>query len=101
MEDRLTGVLFCLSERDTGVLPDAMTSADGWGSEKAVRANATDIMICMATTHHRFVLMISTNGLHKGLITHGRYRRLVYIAISPFDILIFVNMITDMVFTMK
>jgi hypothetical protein len=64
-------------------------------------ANAADIIICIAVTHQRFVLMMSTNGLQRGLMTHGRYRRDVYIAISPFDIPIFVNIITDIVFTMK
>ena len=60
-----------------------------------------DIITCMERTHHLFVLMISTKGLHRGFITQGRYRRLVYIAMSPFDIPMFVNIITDIVFTMK
>jgi hypothetical protein len=45
--------------------------------------------------------MISTNGLQSGLMTHGRYRRLVYMAISPVDMPMFVNITTDMLFTMK
>ena len=64
-------------------------------------ANAADIIICIAVTHQRFVLMMSTNGLQRGLMTHGRYRRLVYIAISPLDMPILLNMITDILFTMK
>ena len=55
----------------------------------------------MLIIHHLLDFIISTNGLQRGLITHGRYRREVYIAISPLDIPIFVNIITEMVFTIK
>ena len=59
------------------------------------------MIICMAIIHHLLVLIMSTNGLQRGLMTHGRYRRLVYIAISPLDMPMLLNMITDMLFTMK
>jgi hypothetical protein len=59
------------------------------------------MIICIAMTHQRFVRIISTNGLHRGLITQGRYSNDVYMAISPFDIPIFVNIITEIVFTIK
>ena len=59
------------------------------------------MIICMAIIHHLLVLIMSTNGLQRGLMTHGRYRRLVYIAISPLDMPMLLNMITDILFTMK
>ena len=86
---------------DTDVPPAAIVSAEGCGRLNATTANATDIIICMAIIHHLLVFMMSTNGLQRGLITHGRYRRLVYIAISPLDMPILLNMITDILFTMK
>ena len=52
-------------------------------------------------THHRFVFIMSTKGLHRGFMTQGRYRRLVYMDISTFDIPILLNMIMDMLLTMK
>ena len=42
------------------------------GNENAASANAADITVCIATTHHLLVLMISTKGLQRGFITHGR-----------------------------
>ena len=58
-------------------------------------------MTCIAIIHQRFVRIMSTNGLQRGLITHGRYSKLVYIAMSPLDIPMFVNMMTDMLLTIK
>jgi hypothetical protein len=53
----------------------------------------------MEMIHHRLVLRISTNGLQKGLITHGRYNQLVYRAISVFDSPKRLYMITETVIT--
>ena len=64
-----------------GVCPLAMTSGVGLGMANVSSTNATDMMICMAMTHQRLVLMMSTNGLQKGLMVHGRYSRLVNNAI--------------------
>ena len=47
-------------------------TADGRFSVKATPPSAAPTSSCMATTHHRFVRMRSTNGLQNGLITHGR-----------------------------
>ena len=44
----------------------------GRGMDSVSRMNATDIRICMERVHHLLVLMMSTNGLQKGLIVHGR-----------------------------
>ena len=80
---------------------DAIASPVACGSINGRRIIAADIRSCIVTIHQRFVLMISTNGLHKGFITHGRYSKLVYIAISPLGIPILVNIMTDMLLTMK
>ena len=55
-----------------GVSPAAIIASSGRGMESVSRMKATDINICMETTHHRLVLMISTKGLQNGLIVHGR-----------------------------
>ena len=89
------------TKRDTGVCPVAITSAEGCGRARAAPIKVALTSTCMARTHHRLVLIISTKGLQKGLITHGRYRILVYAAISGFDMPIFLNMIVEIVFTMK
>ena len=43
------------------------------GNEKAMHAKAIAMRNSMVTVHQRFVLTRSTNGLQKGLMTHGRY----------------------------
>jgi hypothetical protein len=84
-----------------GVVWLAIISAEGVGIVKVSKMKAIDINICMVIVHQRLVLMISTNGLQKGLNDHGRYNKLVNKAISPFGTPIFVNIITEMLFTMK
>ena len=39
--------------------------------------SATAINSCIAKNHFRFVLFKSTNGLHNGFKTHGKYKILV------------------------
>src|ERR1035441_7438102 len=51
-------------------------------TEKATIARPRETRNCIATTQNRLVRVISTNGLHNGLITHGKYSQLVYRAIS-------------------
>ena len=51
---------------------ELMASPLSCGSRKGRSSMAADIRICMVSIHHLLVLMISTNGLHRGLITHGR-----------------------------
>ncbi len=69
------------------------------GRVAAIMMKHTAIMDCIAVTHHRLLRMMSTNGLHRGLITHGRYSILVYSAIRPFGSPILLNIITDMLLT--
>ena len=57
--------------------------------------------ICMERIHHLFVLIISIKGLHRGFIVHGKYSKLVNKAISPLGIPIRVNMVTEILFTIK
>lgn len=52
---------------------------------KATPAKDAPTNNCITTIHHRFVFNISTTGLQKGLMTHGKYNQLVYKAISVFD----------------
>ena len=42
------------------------------GMVKATPPKAAPISNCMVTIHQRFDFSMSTNGLHKGLMTHGR-----------------------------
>ncbi len=42
------------------------------GNVNAMRASPTAMAVCIVTTHHRLVRMMSTKGLQKGFITHGR-----------------------------
>ena len=46
-------------------------------TEKATSASPNDTRNCISTTQNRFVRVMSTNGLHSGLMTHGRYSQLV------------------------
>ena len=71
------------------------------GSRKGRRNMVNDMSTCMAIIHQRLFFIRSMNGLHKGFITHGRYRRLVYSDIWPLGMPMSVNMTTDMVFTRK
>ena len=68
---------------------------------KAPVANAVPMTHCMVMLHHRLVRMMSMNGLHSGLITHGRYIRLVKNAFSIFGMPRFSYMVTDITTTMK
>ena len=54
------------------VVPAAMSVSFGRGMASVSRMKATDIRTCMAIVHQRLVLMMSTNGLQKGLMVHGR-----------------------------
>ena len=47
-------------------------SHQGPGMVNATPANAAPISSCMVIIHQRFVFSMSTNGLHRGLMTHGR-----------------------------
>ena len=84
-----------------GVVPAAMVASSGCGMVRVSRMKAIDIRICMETTHHLLVLIMSTNGLQKGLIVHGRYSRLVNSAMSPLGTPILANISTEMLFTIK
>ena len=55
-----------------GVVPAAIVASSGRGMDSVSRMNATDIRICMERVHHLLVLMMSTNGLQKGLMVQGR-----------------------------
>ncbi len=44
----------------------------GVGSAKAMPAKAAAMSHCMVRVQRRLVLMMSTKGLQKGLMTHGR-----------------------------
>ena len=44
----------------------------GVGMVNAMPASAKAIIHCMVSVHQRLVRMMSTKGLQKGLITHGR-----------------------------
>ena len=47
-------------------------SQKGPGMVKAMPARAAAMRICMVRIHQRLVRSMSTNGLHRGLMTHGR-----------------------------
>ena len=44
----------------------------GPGMVNATPPRAAPMSNCIVTIHQRLVLMMSTNGLHSGLMTHGR-----------------------------
>ena len=90
-----------VKENSEGALPAAICSGESPGRENATRKNTALIRICITTVHQRLVLTRSTKGLQKGLITQGRYRSEVYHAMLPLSIPIFLNMMTDMVLTIK
>jgi hypothetical protein len=48
------------------------------GNVNPMAKSATEAKSCIPKNQLRLVLFISTNGLHKGLITHGKYNKLVY-----------------------
>ena len=85
----------------TGVLPEAIMSGEGCGRVNVSKMKAKLIRACIITIHQRLVRRMSTNGLHRGLMTHGRYNKLVNMAMSPLGTPILVNMITDMLLTIK
>ncbi len=45
---------------------------NGAGMKNAMPAMANAMIHCIARVHQRLVLMMSTNGLQKGLMTQGR-----------------------------
>jgi len=69
-------------------------------TENATSASTNATMNCIATTHSRLVRVMSTSGLHSGLITHGRYNQLVYSAMSVFEMPRRLYITTDIVITM-
>ena len=73
----LGGIEVERQKADTGTVPAAISAADGRGSRTAMSATAAAISACIATIHQRLLRNMSTNGLHSGLIVHGRYSRLV------------------------
>ena len=70
-------------------------------TEKATRAMAASIMNCIVTIHQRLLRNMSTKGLQRGFITQGMLIRLVSKARVPLSMPISLNMIKDMVLTMK
>ena len=69
------------------------------GMENATRANPSEIRNCIVTTQNRLVRVMSTNGLHSGFTTHGKFSKLVYSARSVFEIPIRLYMVTDITMT--
>lgn len=57
--------------------------------------NAREISSCMAKNHFLLVACKSMKGLHSGLITQGKYNKLVYIPISSLLIPKFLYIKTD------
>jgi len=55
------------------------------GIRKAMPASPAPTNTCMATIHQRFVRIRSMNGLHNGLITHGKFSQPVYKATSVLE----------------
>ena len=88
-------------KRPTDVVPEAITEASGRGIDRVNAMNDRHMSTSIDMIHHLFVFRMSTNGLQKGFITHGRYRRLVYMDMVSFGTPILVNMYTEMLFTTK
>ncbi len=65
----------------------------------ATAAIAAAMTHCMANVHRRLVDIMSTNGLQKGFITHGRLSQPVYRAISVLEMPRRLYMMTDRVIT--
>ena len=84
-----------------GVCPLSISSGEGLGSVTVSRTRNAVIIICMQTIHQRLVLITSTKGLQIPLSSHGKYSSVVKKAISPLGTPIFVNIITEMLFTTK
>ena len=57
---------------DTLMLPAAISDVVGCGRVKATASMAAVIRNCMVRIHHLLLRIMSTNGLHSGLIVHGR-----------------------------
>ena len=55
-----------------GVVPASIIASPGEGSVMVSRMRVIAMRICIVVIHQRFFLMMSTKGLHNGLITHGR-----------------------------
>ena len=67
----------------------------------AISPIATSIISCIVTIHQRLLRKMSTKGLQRGLTTQGRLMRLVSSARVPLSIPISLNIMRDMVLTMK
>ena len=65
------------------------------GMAKAAMMNESASSSCDVTVHLRRVPIISTNGLHSGLMVHGISRKLVYKAIWVLLTPISLYMISD------
>ena len=70
------------------------------GTENATSASPNETRNCISTTQNRFVRVMSTSGLHSGLMTQGRYSQLVYSAMSVLEMPSRLYITTDMVMTM-
>ena len=57
---------------EIGVEPAAIVALSGCGMLKVVSTKTAVMSNCIHRIHHRLVFKISTNGLHNGLIVHGR-----------------------------
>ena len=84
---------------DTETPPAAIPSGEGDGNTATRVAKATAIRSCIVTVHHLLVLRMSTKGLQRGLMNHGRYRSPVNRATSPFAIPILFSMMTEILLT--
>ena len=72
-----------------------------FGANSARRAIESAISACITMNHHRVVLMTSTKGDQRGLITHGKVMSEVKSAIRSTGIPKSVNIATEMAVTMK
>ena len=87
--------------RPAEVCPEAMSSGDGLGSVRVSRSIMAVISTCIVTIHQRFVRITSTIGLQSPFRNQGKYNKVVKKAIWPLGTPIFVNIITEMLFTRK
>ena len=71
------------------------------GRAKARAAKQITITVCMASIHQRLVRTTSTMGLHRGLITQGRYSSDVSAASEALSMPRRLNMVTETTLTRK
>ena len=72
-----------------------------FGSESASAKKSRTMAPCMDNTHQRLVFTRSTKGPQKGLISQGRYSRLVHAAMDALPMPRRLSRITEMLFTTK